>query len=323
MKTKKIPVYILTGFLGSGKTTILLKMLEEFKQRQIKPGIVLNEIGSINVEEHYFQNEKVVELLDGCICCSIKDDLISGLQQFLKSENQVDVLLIEGTGIANPKEIVEALTDIHLIDHFEVFSIISVIDSSRFLEYGSIFASSKEIRELLSEQLVNSTLVVLNKMDLVNQKTITKIRKKLDSQLKHDPLIIETTFGKIEADLLLKKRVESVTISATSHHTHDKGHHKHHHHHSFQVMKIENVPAINLRKFEKWLNTLPETIVRGKGIIRTNKSGEDWCHFQFSSKQIQLTPIKRESIMSPCLIFIGSQLNSSVLEESFREEVVG
>ena len=108
---KKIPVYVLSGFLGSGKTTVLLKMLEHCKETGLQPGIILNEVGQTNVEGHLFENQKVFELLDGCICCTIQDDLKETMDELITEMEQcpLDVLFIEGTGVANPLEIQEVL----------------------------------------------------------------------------------------------------------------------------------------------------------------------------------------------------------------------
>lgn len=90
---KKISVYIISGFLGSGKTTVLIKMMKKFKEHGKKVGVVLNELGDECVESHLFQDQKVYELLNGCICCSIQDDLRKTLDIFTVSN--IDVLLDE------------------------------------------------------------------------------------------------------------------------------------------------------------------------------------------------------------------------------------
>ncbi|MDM5284988.1 GTP-binding protein [Peribacillus frigoritolerans] len=97
---KKIPIYIISGFLGSGKTTLLTHILEYYKTKNIKPAIVLNELGKVNVELHLFGDEHVFELLNGCICCTIQDVLRTTLTTLLDShvKKPIDVLFIEGTG---------------------------------------------------------------------------------------------------------------------------------------------------------------------------------------------------------------------------------
>src|SRR3954469_4555658 len=137
---KKIPVYMISGFLGSGKTTVLLNMVKECERNNKRPGIILNELGEVNVESYLFKNQHVKELLNGCICCTIQDDLKETLNQFIEEikRNNIDVLFIEGTGVANPLEIEEALISPEYLDCFELNSSISLVDVSHYLECQSI-----------------------------------------------------------------------------------------------------------------------------------------------------------------------------------------
>ncbi|MGC4376566.1 GTP-binding protein [Fictibacillus sp. Mic-4] len=319
MKMRKIPVFILTGFLGSGKTTVMLNMLQHCKSMNATPGIVLNELGQANVESHLFQREKMVELLDGCICCTVKENLIEELALFLKKENEVDVLLIEGTGIANPKEIVEALKDPALMDRFEIQSIIGIVDCSKFLEYGSIFSSSKEIRDLLDEQLSASTLIILNKTDLVSEKVKGKAIKKIQKLLQGQTKTIETAFGKVDMDTVFKKWAGSFTVPAPD--QANSPHHKEGHHHPFQAIKMENVPAIERASIEKWLHALPENVVRGKGIVRLKREG-GLFQFQYASGRSHFTRLACEEKRETCIIMIGHRLPVKEMKESFRRLVL-
>jgi G3E family GTPase len=92
---KKIAVYVLNGFLGSGKTTVLLKMLEQYKQENKKVAVILNELGAVNVESHLFKDQQLIELLNGCICCTIQGDLYKTLQLITTQHERepIDVLL--------------------------------------------------------------------------------------------------------------------------------------------------------------------------------------------------------------------------------------
>lgn len=313
---RKIPVYLLSGFLGSGKTTVLLEMLKDCKENQLKPGLVLNEVGSINVEKHLFQNERMVELLNGCICCSIKEDLIASLSFYLKRENKVDVLFIEGTGISNPKDIVHAFTDQRLRDHFELKSIISVVDASMYLEYRSIFASSKEIRELLNEQIRTSTVIVLNKVDLLDQKKKEKVLAKLHTQIKGTQRIMETVYGKIDNQSIFQNRNDEINENSNSRQLNHIQHHPHHHLHTFQTIKIEDVPCVSPSDMKRWLMSLPSNVVRGKGIFYSMNHQQRY-QFQLASGTVECKEINNHLKYESCIILIGTQLEENKIKNSF------
>jgi G3E family GTPase len=318
----KVPVYLLSGFLGSGKTTVLLNMLKHCKDRGKKAGIILNELGDINVETHLFESERMFELLNGCICCSIQEDLKSTLDEFLRENEKdpVDVLLIEGTGVANPLEIKDALLHPKYIDHFSLQSIISLVDASHFFDYQSFFSSSKEIRKLLKEQITNANIIILNKTDLVSAKKLEKIENKLKEMAGQGVPLLKTTFGDVPMDELFAPRITSVTINGTKHeetHHHHEHHDHHHHHAAIQAVKIENVKPFQRMDFEKWLKGLPNNIFRGKGIIQFSET-PGFFEFQYSAKQFSFNRIQSPSNIKPVIILIGNDMDVEHIMKEYK-----
>ncbi|MFC0189508.1 CobW family GTP-binding protein [Fictibacillus aquaticus] len=306
MLNEKLPVYVLTGFLGSGKTTALLHILKNCKKRGLRPGILLNELGSVNVETHLFENEKLVEVLDGCVCCTVKEDFKKELGYFLKSENKVDLLFIEGTGVADPGEIVDAVASPELFDYFEVCSVISVVDASRYLEYNSMFSSSKEIRKMLSGQIENSTLILLNKTDGISAPKKEKILKKLKKQTEGRIEMIDTQFGAADIDLLLKQRMEFVQTKqyTSEHHTVN---------HTFQAVKITDPELLNGKELERKLSQVSDSLIRAKGIITIDN---ERYHFQYASGSLSLQPYQNN--VSDCIILIGYKLPVDQIKALFN-----
>lgn len=305
---EKIPVFILTGFLGSGKTTVLKKMLNHERKMGKKPALILNELGSENVEKEIFEDVSMIEMLNGCICCTIKEDMKTELAQLLEMRKDLDVLLIEGTGIANPGEIIEALTHPDLIDRVEIQSVIGLVDASRYLEYQSMFQSSKEIRVMLKQQITASTLILINKTDLLNDKKMKKVTEKInDIKLKEAPMIF-AKFGNVDTETLFAKRFSTDAINIGREVNH------HHHSHPFQALKISGVENVSKRKFESWLNEHKQSLLRAKGYIRFQED-ETLFSFQYASGQLHITPI--ESNQEPCLILIGTNLDQEALITSY------
>ena len=327
---KIVPAYIITGFLGSGKTTLLQKILTYYKEQNLKPAIVLNEIGETNVEEDLFSEDDVLEMLNGCICCSIQGDFTKELHSFLtilSEEETPDVLLIEGTGVANPLEIVDALTDPLLINYIDLYSVINLLDASKYLEYQSIFSSSKEVRTVLKSQITTSSYILLNKVDLIDEKNIEKVKKKVDQLKQIDAPVVEATFGDVEIGQLLKKRISTsrgtkTPLNLLEHNDCGcSGEHTcndHVHNHSFQAMQIDVKEPIDRLQLEKWFKQLPKTLVRGKGVIQLTET-VGLFQFQYSSGQLILNRVKTETKVDPCIILIGIELESNSILKSFED----
>ncbi|MCG1021920.1 CobW family GTP-binding protein [Sutcliffiella horikoshii] len=312
--TKRIPVYVISGFLGSGKTTVLLHMLNHFKNEGMKPGIILNELGDENVEDHLFKGEKVVELLNGCICCTIQDDLKSTLDQYLGEK--VDVLIIEGTGVANPLEIKDVLLTPIYMEHFELQSMISLVDASHYLEYQSFFSSSKEIRGLLKEQVTSAHLLVLNKMDLVSERELIKVESKLADELEDHVPVYRTSHGEVPLEILLEKRMQMKEVGEGKVRGHDHshgGHHHHHHHHHIEAVKVTYSEPINRIVLEKQLKKLSKQVVRAKGIVRLDET-PGLYEFQYAASTFVLNRIDNTEV-KPSIILIGKEIDERKVEK--------
>ncbi|MEY2195690.1 GTP-binding protein [Neobacillus sp. BF23-41] len=329
---KKIPTYIISGFLGSGKTTLLLHLLKYCKSQQKKAAILLNELGSVNVESYLFKDENVFELLDGCICCSIQDDLIATLTSLLEThtEKPIDALFVEGTGVANPLEIVEVMASPPFVHSFDIQSVISMIDASSYLENQDIF-TSKTVRDLLKNQIKGATTVVLNKVDLVNEKQLQKIDAKLIKLLDNNTQVMKTSYGNVDIGELLQKRSDTTVVS----HKHQTGscddprhstcNHEHAHHHdhvqhaSIKTITIQDVPSVTRRQLKKWLKSLPEGVMRGKGYIFL-KDKPGLYPFQYSSNQVHIGDFPQKLEADPCIVLIGKDIDITTIQNSYTTQ---
>lgn len=199
----RIPVLVLSGFLGSGKTTLLMRLLEEASLRGLKPGILMNELGKEDVDgmildEH--SGASLEKLLDGCICCSKKSEITGSLSLLL--QKKPDFVIIELTGVANPEEIADALTEPGLIRQLRLKQIVTVLDAEHALEYNSIFASDKQLVHTLRRQLEVADYVVVNKTDLVKPAHLNKLEKVIRKQ-NEAAQIAYTTYSSLDLSPLL------------------------------------------------------------------------------------------------------------------------
>ncbi|MBM6997932.1 GTP-binding protein [Paenibacillus sp. DXFW5] len=166
----KIPVVVLSGFLGSGKTTLLIKLLEEAAARGLKPGVLMNELGKRDIDGELISRSTstrfpLEKMLDGCICCTKKDEIQAALTGLLQQDP--DLLLLELTGVANPEEIVEQLAEPGLLSKLYLHRVITLVDAEHALEYNSLFASDKQLVRTLRSQLSAADDLIINKTDLI------------------------------------------------------------------------------------------------------------------------------------------------------------
>ncbi|NQX49837.1 GTP-binding protein [Paenibacillus tritici] len=199
----KIPVIILSGFLGSGKTTLLLSLLKESKLRGLNPGVVMNELGKKDVDGYILQEStgtRVEKLLDGCICCSRKEELPRTLTALLA--RRPDIIYIELTGVADPDEIAKSLLAPPLADRLSLHHTVTVLDAENALEYSSRFSSDKQLVRTLRKQIATADLIIVNKSDLVEPETLWKIEKMVSKQNSESEIVF-THYSQINLAPLL------------------------------------------------------------------------------------------------------------------------
>ncbi len=285
---KRIPVIIISGFLGSGKTTLLLRLLKEIQIRHLQPGILMNELGNqdvdgLLVDEH--SGASLEKLLDGCVCCSKKSELILSLKLLL--DRKPDVILIELTGVANPEEIADAITEPGLIQHMVLKQIVTLLDAENALDYNSIFASDKQLVRTLRRQLEVADHIVVNKTDLVQAPHLQKIQKVIRKQNERavityashtrmdlTPILVGIKNGKdlTPAAIQRFRMLKPEQISQVQSTMRSKKNHEYLEYRSFSrvqtlTLTIQSPTSVTQEDVERFLQRWKNTLLRAKGYL--------------------------------------------------------
>ncbi|WP_414529737.1 CobW family GTP-binding protein [Nodularia chucula] len=315
-----MPVTLITGFLGSGKTTLLNQILKN--KQDLKVAVLVNEFGDINIDSQLLisVDEDMMELSNGCICCTINDGLVDAVYRILEREDRIDYLVIETTGVADPLPIILTFLGTELRDLTNLDSIITLVDAEAF--DAEHFQSESALK-----QISYGDIILLNKVDLVTPEKIKEVETYIQ-KVKVGAKILPTQYGEVPLPLILDTQLtpqqQYISIAkADAQKEHE--HHKHHHHHSdhldndgFISISFQSDRPFDVHKFEAFLTEkMPAGVFRAKGILWFNDS--DLRHiFQLSGARYNLHADQWYSQPKNQLVFIGRNLETSEIHSSLH-----
>ncbi|WEJ72929.1 cobalamin biosynthesis protein CobW [Pseudomonas sp. PSE14] len=293
MKTlAKLPVTIVTGFLGAGKTTLLRHMLDNAEGRRI--AVIVNEFGELGIDGEILKQcsigcseeeavGRVFELANGCLCCTVQEEFFPVMRELVARRGELDQILIETSGLALPKPLVQAFQWPEIRNACTVDAVITVVDSPA-VAAGTFAAHPEQVdeqrkqdpnldhesplHELFEDQLASADLVVLNKADLLDADALARVRAEVAEELPPAVKIVEANSGQLPLSVLLGLNAEAELHidSRPTHHDHEG--HEDHDHDEFDSFHVD-LPEVEERALLDALNALVErhAVLRIKGFV--------------------------------------------------------
>lgn len=314
MMKERVPVTIISGFLGSGKTTLLNRIISQSQGLRI--AVIVNDLGEINIDNDLILSTSgdVMEISNGCICCSNNDDLRGTVGELLRRTPQVDYLVIESTGIGDPLPIMKTFIRPEFLNVTRVDSVITVVDCEHVKE--SILAD-----RVARHQIEYADFILLNKCDLVDGSDIAAAKDAvltLNSKAK----IAETIRCDAPLPLILGVAVHEEAPAAVEGTNHPHSccatcHHPGEREHGFMSVSFSADGTIDPEKFQVFLENLPSAVFRAKGFLRTCLSEQRYI-FQLIARRFTLDPIAVQSGPDNRLVFIGKDMDGESLIEDLR-----
>lgn len=331
MKIQEIPVLLLTGYLGSGKTTLVNRILSNTKG--IKFAVIVNDIGEVNIDASLIEqggvvgqeDDSLVALQNGCICCTLKLDLVQQLNDIV-SMDKFDYIVIEASGICEPAPIAQTICaypelypQLAKNGIAKLDSIVTVVDALRLRdEFGGGNDLLKEnigeddLERLVIEQIEFCNTIIINKIAEVTPEELAKV-KKIIRALQPKANILECNYGDVDLDLIIgtgQFNFDEVATSASwiaeleGDHDEDEHHHHHHHDHpegieneesgealeyNIQTFVYYRRPAMDLGLFDDFVaRRWPKNVIRCKGICYFNDEKNKCYVFEQAGKQVQI-----------------------------------
>jgi len=331
---KKASVIIVTGFLGSGKTTLINRLLTADHGRRL--AVVVNEFGEVGIDHDLLisSDQEVIQMNNGCICCTVRGDLVRSFFELAEHRTKFDTVIVETTGLAEPAPVAQSLyADARIRADFTLDGVVTVVDAKHIS--GQLESSAEAC-----EQIAFADLIVLNKTDLATPEELDRIEAQI-RQLNKFAGLCRARNSDLDLSLVLELQgtalEEKIGAADADHdeggdrdHDHDgTDHHAHHRHHNhlqnIMTVCISEPGELDSLKVSKWFRSiiadLGASLLRMKGILNLRSDPEQFLfqgvQMEFEGRPGRAWEPRRERINR--LVFIGRDLDNDKIVRSFKD----
>jgi G3E family GTPase len=298
---KIIPLTIITGFLGSGKSTFINKILVQNPNKKI--GLIVNEFGDVKLESQIIDSqltEQIVELSNGCMCCVVRGDLVKAVEKMIDAK--VDYIIIEASGLSDPIPIAQTFTSHSLDKRIRLDAIVCIVD---------VLNIEKNLKNfvIVSGQLTSADIIILAKTDLVSPDAVIQLTKFIKGYVQ-DAQILDMNEIKQTAELLDTSEFDHSEIEEIEHtHTHEK----------VQTIFFKSKKPLDYQKFTDCIYKYRTDIVRAKGFIdfgeNVPQKGKYILQFVGTRKQLIVRSWQETQEKQTAIVFIGKTIPSAFKDE--------
>ncbi|MDA1098054.1 MAG: GTP-binding protein [Proteobacteria bacterium] len=304
-----VPLSVIGGFLGTGKTTLLNQLLNN--RSGIRFAVLVNDFGDIVVDGDLIADHdgQSITFANGCVCCSLGNDLLATLTQLLAQDEPPEQILVEASGVADPRTI----ADFAALDSELFRDLVIVLVDAQTLRQR---AADDRLSDTVTRQIAAADLIIMNKCDLVDADERRATRLWLQAQ-RGDIPIIETQHAQVPFDVLSAVPPSAASVAKMPAHHHGRNHTE-----LFRSETMDKVEAVDLKILRQSLEALPSSILRVKGIVPVQDRDEPFFLVQLSGREIEIAPWRGTAPARTGLIIIGTpdMPDRRQLDQIFRAE---